>query len=78
MAQVKICVDHLEALAHAARAYDRAAKEMHEILPNNFNDLEFYPGPVRVEIGGVDTGWRLDRWDAATWLVVDTKHPDVF
>ena len=71
MARVEIWVDHLEALAHAARMYDKVAKEMNRDLPENHNDLEFLPGPVGVAIDGTDTGWRLSRWDDATWLVIE-------
>jgi len=72
----EIWLDHLEALTHAARAFDGISAAMNEDIPGNYSDLGFYVDKVNIKIDDIDTNWSLQQWDDATWLVIEEGEDD--
>lgn len=71
--RVEIWKDHLEDIARAVNLYDKLRSEANETIPGSKSDLEFNLAPMEILCGGEKTGWSIDHWDYATWLVIEKE-----
>jgi hypothetical protein len=73
MSRTEIWSEHLEDIARAVNLYDELRSKANETIPGSKSDLEFNLAPMEILCGGEKTGWSIDHWDGATWLVIEEK-----
>ena len=69
--RVEVWLEDLKALSAAARAYDACRQSLSAEADGNSSEFAFEMPYLDVTLYGHPTGWSIQHWDGATWVVFE-------